>query len=70
VSQRSIKILQCLGWICPLFKYDSQQKLEAVHNLYWTARELKAAFIRSTHPSLSEKEVQDKVKKIFLYATS
>jgi hypothetical protein len=45
------------------------QKIEAFLSLYWTARELKAAGIRATHPELSETEVQKQVKEAFLYAS-
>lgn len=45
------------------------QKLEAFHNLYWTARELKAAGLRMQFPELPEEEIQKKVREIFLYAS-
>jgi hypothetical protein len=46
------------------------KKLELALNLYFNARELKAAAIRKNYPELSEKEVKEKVKEIFLYAKS
>jgi hypothetical protein len=45
-----------------------EQKLRAVEALYWTARELKAAWLRSEHPGWSEEEVRRKVRDIFLHA--
>jgi len=44
------------------------QKLEALMNLYWTARELKAAGLRMQFPHLTEGEIQKEVREIFLYA--
>jgi hypothetical protein len=51
-------------------KLSPEQKLKLALDLYFNARELKASAIRKDHPELSEKEVQDKVKEIFLYAKS
>ncbi len=45
-----------------------EQKLRAVEKLYWTARALKAAWLRSQHPDWSEEEVERKVREIFLHA--
>lgn len=45
-----------------------EQKLQAFTNLYWTARALKAAGLRSQFPGLKEEEIQKKVRDIFLYA--
>ena len=43
------------------------QKLRSAERLYWTARALKAAWLRQQHPDWSEEEVQRKVREIFLY---
>ena len=45
-----------------------EQKLKVATDLYRSARELKAAGLRSQHPDWSESEVQEKVREIFLYA--
>ena len=45
-----------------------EQKLRAIKRLYWTARSLKAAWLRHQHPDWSEDEVQREVRKIFLNA--
>ncbi len=45
-----------------------EQKLRAVEKLYWTARALKVAWLRSQHPDWSEEEVERKVREIFLHA--
>ena len=47
-----------------------EKKLELSLNLYFNARELKTAAIKKFYPNLSEKEVNQKVKEIFLYAKS
>ena len=44
------------------------QKLEVALSLYHSARELKAAALRARYPDLPEKEIQAKLKEIFLYA--
>jgi hypothetical protein len=45
-----------------------EQKLDAALSLYYSARELKAASLRAEYPNLDEKEIQKKVREIFLYA--
>lgn len=45
-----------------------EQKLDAALSLYYSARELKAAALRAEYPNLNEKEIQEKVREIFLYA--
>ena len=45
-----------------------EQRLRAAENLYWSARELKAASLRSWRPELSEEQVQQLVKEAFMYA--
>ena len=46
------------------------QRILAAERLYWSARELKAASLRSWHPELSEDEVQKQVNDFFMYARS
>jgi len=46
------------------------KKLELSAQLYYSARELKAAALRQQHPSWSEEKVNKKVREIFLYARS
>ena len=43
------------------------QRWEVARNLYWSARRLKAAFVRSEHPEWSDAEVEDHVRRVFLY---
>lgn len=47
-----------------------EQKLMIAANLYHAARALKSAGIRDQHPDWSEKKIQEKVREIFLYATT
>jgi hypothetical protein len=47
-----------------------EQKLMIAANVYHSARTLKAAGLRDQHPDWSEKKIQEKVREIFLYATT
>jgi len=47
-----------------------EQKMQAAVNLYWAARELKAAAIRAQHADWPEDQVQQRVKEIFSRATT
>jgi len=47
-----------------------EQKLRVASDLYNAARVLKAAGLRDQHPKWSEREIQEKVREIFLYATT
>lgn len=44
------------------------RKLEIATALYWSARELKAAGLRRSHPEWPEEQVQAEVRSIFLHA--
>ena len=46
------------------------QKLDAMEQLYATARQIKAAGLRMWHPDWPEVRIQEEVRKIFLYARS
>jgi len=45
-----------------------EQKLRIAADLYRSARELKAAGLRARYPKWSEKEIEERVREIFLYA--
>ena len=47
---------------------SAEQKLKAAERLYYSARELKAAALRSFNPEWSEEKVLEETKKIFLNA--
>lgn len=43
------------------------QKLKLALRLYHSAKQLKAAALHHAHPKWTEKEIREKVRKIFLY---
>ena len=45
-----------------------EQKLKVAAQIYWAARELKAAGLRALHPDWTEQQVQEEVRDIFLHA--
>jgi hypothetical protein len=47
-----------------------ERRLALAEQLYWSARELKAAWLRAQHPEWSEAEVAREVTRIFLHARS
>ncbi len=44
-----------------------EQKLRAMQALYDTARQLKAAGLRSQHPDWTEEQIACAVREVFLY---
>lgn len=56
--------------IAMLRRLSGRQKLRTAFAMYWSARALKAAGLRSQLPDWSEYQVQRKVKEIFLHATT
>jgi hypothetical protein len=54
----------------PIKKFTPEKKLFLSLNLYYAAKELKTESIKKFHPELTEKEIREKVKRIFLYARS
>ncbi len=51
-------------------KLTPEQKLKEALRLYHSARELKIAAMKKFHPELSDKEIKEKVEKVFFYARS
>jgi len=51
-------------------KMTPQAKLKAAMDLYWSARRLKASWLRHLHPDWSSEQVEDTVREIFLHARS
>lgn len=43
------------------------EKMAAAARLYWSARRLKAGYLRSLHPEWSDARVEEEVKLAFLY---
>ena len=48
----------------------AEQKIRLAQQLWWEARKLKAAGLRSQHPNWTEEQIEAKVREIFLYAQS
>ncbi len=46
-------------------KMTAEQKLKLSMRLYWSARRLKAAWLRQQHPGWTEDQVQAEVTEIF-----
>ena len=44
------------------------QRLRTAHNLYETARDIKAAALRKQHPDWTEEQILTTVREVFLYA--
>jgi len=49
-------------------EFSGTKKLELALELYYSAWELKKAALKHFYPQLSDKEFEDKVREIFLYA--
>jgi len=45
-----------------------EQKLQVAFDLYYSAKELKAAWLKRQHPDWSAERINQVVKEIFLYA--
>jgi len=54
----------------PVKNLTPEQKLLLSLRLYYSAYELKIASQKKFHPGLSDREIQEKVKKIFSHARS
>jgi len=46
------------------------RRLRLAEQLYWTARRIKAAGVRSQHPDWSDEQIKAEVRRIFLHARS
>lgn len=54
----------------PVKYFSPEKKLFLSLNLYYTAKELKLESLKKFHPELTLTEIKEKVKKIFLYAST
>lgn len=45
-----------------------EKRLQIAYDLYRTARQLKEAGLRDSHPDWTEEQVRSEVRRIFLYA--
>ena len=53
-----------------MVKMSPEKKLEVAMQLYYSARELEAAGMRTAHPDWDENQVQQAVLEAFLYTRS
>lgn len=44
-----------------------EEKLRIAHDLYWSARRMKAAYLRQRHPDWSDERVAKEVRDAFLF---
>jgi hypothetical protein len=51
-------------------KMSGAERLQQAEKLYWMAREIKRAGVRYLHPEWTEEQVEQEVRRIFLYARS
>jgi hypothetical protein len=51
-------------------KMTPQAKLKVAMDLYWSARQLKASWLRHLHPDWSPQQIEKTVKELFLHARS
>jgi hypothetical protein len=49
-----------------LCRMTPDQRWNVAHQLYWTARKHKKAFLLSQHPDWSEDQAEQEVRQIFL----
>jgi hypothetical protein len=45
-----------------------EEELRVAMRLYWSARQLKEAALRTFHPELTDEEIRRRVNESFLYA--
>ena len=53
-----------------LRRMTPEQRWLAGRQLYWSARRLKAAFLRNRHPDWSDEQIEQEVRRAFLHARS
>jgi hypothetical protein len=46
------------------------RRLEIAEQLYWSARRMKAAWLKTLHPDWAEQQIEAEVKRIFSHARS
>jgi hypothetical protein len=48
-----------------LRRMTPEQRWRVAHQMYWTCRRHKAAYVRSLHPDWADQRVEDEVRRIF-----
>jgi len=56
--------------IVALRAMSGERRLRLAEQLYWSARKMKAAGLRSQHPDWPEDKVNAEVRRLFLHARS
>ena len=56
--------------IAALRRMTPEQRWRAARELYWSARRLKAAYLRDQHADWSEDQIEREVRRIFFHARS
>ena len=56
--------------IAALRRMTPEERWRAARQLYWSARRLRAAYLRDRHPDWSEEQVEEEVRRVFLHARS
>jgi hypothetical protein len=51
-------------------RMPAERRLALAEGLYWSARELKAAWLRAQHPDWTDIQVSREVTRVFLHARS
>ncbi len=51
-----------------LKRMSPQEKLDAAMSLYYTARKLKAAWLKQLHPDWTSQQVEQAVREVFINA--
>lgn len=51
-----------------LGRMTPEERWRVASRLYWTMRRHKTAFLRSNRPELSDQEIDQEVRRLFLYA--
>ena len=51
-------------------KMSHERRLALAEQLYWSARELKASWLRSLHPDWTPEQISREVTRIFSHARS
>ena len=53
-----------------LRRMSPAERWQVAYRLYWTMRQHKTAFLRAQHLDWSDQQINDQVRRIFLYANT
>lgn len=60
-SPKQIEILRAM---------TGEKRLQLAEKLYWSARRMKIAGLRTQHPEWSQEQLEAETRRVFLYARS